>query len=56
MRAYQAKGGSRMNALNVDANQPQGDYVVVDKSEGVLKVYRATSSAKTTASWSRPSR
>lgn len=26
------------NALNVDANQPQGDHVVVDKSEGVLKV------------------
>ena len=26
------------NALNVDANQPQGDHVVVDKSEGVMKV------------------
>ena len=26
------------NALNVDASQPQGDHVVVDKSEGVLKV------------------
>ena len=26
------------NALNVDANQPAGDHVVVDKSEGVLKV------------------
>jgi lipoprotein-anchoring transpeptidase ErfK/SrfK len=26
------------NSLNVDANQPQGDHVVVDKSEGVLKV------------------
>ena len=25
--------------LNVDGQQPQGDYVVVDKSEGVLKVY-----------------
>jgi lipoprotein-anchoring transpeptidase ErfK/SrfK len=29
------------NALNVDANQPQGDHVVVDKSEGVLKVLDA---------------
>ena len=28
------------HALNVDANQPQGDYVVVDKSEGTLKVYQ----------------
>ena len=26
------------NLLNVDANQPSGDHVVVDKSEGVLKV------------------
>ncbi len=26
------------NALNVDANQPEGDHVLVDKSEGVLKV------------------
>ena len=38
-------GGSKDNAarlmslLNVDGNQPRGDYVVVDKSEGVLKVY-----------------
>jgi lipoprotein-anchoring transpeptidase ErfK/SrfK len=30
------------NALNVDANQPQGDHVVVDKSEGVLKVLDAS--------------
>lgn len=28
-----------LNGLNVDANQPQGDRIVVDKSEGVLKVY-----------------
>ena len=35
-------GGKVMNLLNVDARQPQGDYVVVDKSEGVLKVYRGT--------------
>jgi len=30
------------NALNVDANQPKGDHVVVDKSEGVLKVLDAS--------------
>lgn len=29
------------NALNVDARQPSGDHVVVDKSEGVLKVMDA---------------
>ena len=33
-------GGSVMSILNVDPQQPQGDFVVVDKSEGVLKVYR----------------
>jgi hypothetical protein len=33
-------GGSVMATLNVEARQPEGDYVVVDKSEGVLKVYR----------------
>ncbi|NUS99844.1 MAG: L,D-transpeptidase family protein [Sphingomonas sp.] len=27
-------------ALNVEANSPKGDYVVVDKSEGTLKVYQ----------------
>ena len=26
-------------ALNVEASQPRGDYVVVDKSDGTLKVY-----------------
>jgi len=36
------QGASVMRLLNVDAQQPQGDYVVVDKSEGVLKVYRGT--------------
>lgn len=35
-------GGNMLNLLNVDGQQPQGDYVVVDKSEGVLKVYRGT--------------
>ena len=33
------KGGNLLNLLNIDGQQPQGDYVVVDKSEGVLKVY-----------------
>ena len=32
-------GASLFNLLNVDGQQPQGKYVVVDKSEGVLKVY-----------------
>ncbi|MEO7602967.1 MAG: L,D-transpeptidase family protein [Sphingomicrobium sp.] len=32
-------GAFVMRVLNVDSNQPQGDYVVVDKSDGVLKVY-----------------
>ena len=44
-RDYQGvpgNGGSILNLLNVDGHQPQGDYVVVDKSEGVLKVYRGT--------------
>ena len=35
----QGDGGKVMAALNVEPNQPQGDYVVVDKSEGVLKVF-----------------
>ena len=29
------------NLLNVDANQPQGDHILVDKSEGVMKVLDA---------------
>jgi len=32
-------GASMFNLLNIDGEQPQGEYVVVDKSEGVLKVY-----------------
>ena len=35
----QGNGGNVMRVLNVDPDQPQGDYVVVDKSDGVLKVY-----------------
>lgn len=37
-----AEHAAWFNALNVDANQPQGDHVVVDKSEGVLKVMDAS--------------
>lgn len=33
-------GAGVMDVLNVDGQQPQGDYIVVDKSEGVLKVYQ----------------
>ncbi|MEO6582289.1 MAG: L,D-transpeptidase family protein [Sphingomicrobium sp.] len=40
----QGNGGAVLNALNIDAQQPQGNYVVVDKSEGVLKVYRGSPS------------
>jgi lipoprotein-anchoring transpeptidase ErfK/SrfK len=35
-------GASVLSLLNVDGQQPQGDYVVVDKSDGVLKVFRGT--------------
>lgn len=38
----QGSGVQLMNVLNVNGEQPQGDYVVVDKSEGILKVYRGT--------------
>jgi lipoprotein-anchoring transpeptidase ErfK/SrfK len=38
----QGNGGVALNALNINGEQPQGDYVVVDKSEGVLKVYRGS--------------
>ncbi len=36
-----------MRVLNVDSNQPQGDYVIVDKSDGVLKVYAGDAETKT---------
>ncbi len=34
-------------ALNVKADQPQGDYIMVDKSEGTLKVFKGDFSAGT---------
>jgi peptidoglycan hydrolase-like protein with peptidoglycan-binding domain len=30
-----------LNMLNVEANEPHGDFIVVDKSDGTLKVYQA---------------
>jgi lipoprotein-anchoring transpeptidase ErfK/SrfK len=35
-------GARLMNLLNVDGRQPHGDYIVVDKSEGALKVFDAS--------------
>ena len=35
-----------MRVLNVSSDQPKGNYVVVDKSEGVLKVYAGDPEAK----------
>jgi lipoprotein-anchoring transpeptidase ErfK/SrfK len=32
--------------LNVDGNEPKGDYVLVDKSDGTLRVYQGTSPAE----------
>jgi hypothetical protein len=38
--AINDKQAQLMNMLNVNGEQPQADYVVVDKSEGTLKVYK----------------
>lgn len=40
-------GALVMRVLNVDSSQPKGDYVVVDKSEGVLKVYSGDPASET---------
>jgi lipoprotein-anchoring transpeptidase ErfK/SrfK len=37
--AVDEKQGRLLNLFNVDANQPKGDFIVVDKSEGVMRVY-----------------
>lgn len=34
------KQGELLNFFQVNAQQPQGDFVVVDKSEGVMRVYQ----------------
>ena len=36
------KQGGLLSLYQVDAQQPAGDFVVVDKSEGVLKVFQGT--------------
>lgn len=38
--ARDEKQGQLLGLLNVDANQPKGDFVVVDESEGVMRVYQ----------------
>ena len=40
------KQAELLGEFNVEASQPQGDYVLVDKSEGLLKVYRGSPPAK----------
>ena len=37
--AVDDKQGQLLNQFNVNAQQPQGDYIVVDKSDGVMRVY-----------------
>ncbi|NJC06790.1 lipoprotein-anchoring transpeptidase ErfK/SrfK [Sphingomonas kaistensis] len=38
--AVDDKQSRLLNFFNVDASQPRGDFIVVDKSEGVLRVYQ----------------
>jgi peptidoglycan hydrolase-like protein with peptidoglycan-binding domain len=40
------KQSQLLKMLNVEANVPQGDFVVVDKSDGTLKVYKGSPPAK----------
>jgi lipoprotein-anchoring transpeptidase ErfK/SrfK len=44
--ALDDKQSQLLNTLNIDANQPQGDFIVVDKSDGTLEVYKGTPPAK----------
>ena len=44
--AINDKQSQLLAMLNVEGNVPQADYVVVDKSDGTLKVYRGTPPAK----------
>jgi lipoprotein-anchoring transpeptidase ErfK/SrfK len=37
--AVDEKQSRLLNLFNVDASQPKGDFIVVDKSEGVMRVY-----------------
>lgn len=38
--AIDDKQSRLLNFFNVDASQPRGDFIVVDKSEGVMRVYQ----------------
>lgn len=38
--AVDEKQGRLLGFFNVDASQPRGDFIVVDKSEGVMRVYQ----------------
>jgi lipoprotein-anchoring transpeptidase ErfK/SrfK len=38
--AVDGKQGQLLNQYNVNAQQPTGDFIVVDKSEGVMRVYQ----------------
>ena len=44
--AINDKQSELMNMLNVGGDQPKGDFVVVDKSDGTLKVYQGAVPAK----------
>jgi len=44
--AMNDKQAKLLAELNVDGNQPTGDFVVVDKSDGTLRVYRGSPPAK----------
>ncbi|QIK79739.1 murein L,D-transpeptidase [Sphingomonas piscis] len=39
------KQAQLLNLLNIDGNQPQGNFIVVDKSDGVLRVYQGDANA-----------
>ena len=42
-----------LNMLNVDGNQPQADFIVVDKSDGTLKVYKSGGAATASSDHSK---
>jgi len=44
--AINDKQAALLKDLNVDGSQPQGDFVMVDKSDGVLRVYKGSPPAK----------
>ena len=47
----EGKQAQLLAMLNVDPNEPQGDFIIVDKSDGTMKVYKSDggSSASTSA-------